>query len=507
MKKALFILITFIFIHTSFSQKIEWNEKFMLKSTQNYLNNFVTQPIRSTIIEEEFGFSGLYFETKEGEFHTVQIPEFERNYGFFSYGNRKVKGWLIEGQFRYQNQKQDSVGWKQTRDVNESPFYYANIRKGNWRNERFSSFVNASKYFLEEKLGVGIGVDYRLETHSRGNDPRPLINFYQINPKLQFAYKLTDNHQVAIGGNYLKAIERGNVSNFNQSNDSFGRTEYNIYTYMGGASFNLIRRNGYESIDGGYGFSGGYYYIGEKLLVSNEFDYSINNKKFYRRGIEGSDRIFENIGDFDTEIIKNKIFVEHQDSRKLIQAFADVSISQGTDFNYLLAGNNYQQDDLKARLNLLYSFKNLNNLSIFGEVGYFQHSQRDFNASHAFEITNVSYSLGLQKPTKISDKLTLYPQLSIAQRLNLDQSINILSSQINLVSTSVLIPNIDFLSADYFNVNAEFGARIKFKKFDLNPVVFADFNNFTAAGEFNSAYFESRGSQRNTLGFSINFIH
>ena len=507
MKKAFSILVLILFATPSFSQLKDWNEKFLLQSTQNYLNNFADQPLRSTLIGEEFGYSGIYWDQRDGEFHSVQMPEKDRNYGFSSLGIREVNGWMIEGYFQFQNQKQDSVGWKQTRDVNESPFYYANIRKGNWRNNVFNSHINASKYFYKEKIAFGLGVDYSLQTHSRGNDPRPLINYHYIKPKAQISYQFIEKHQFAVAANILTATERGSVSNFNQSNDSFGKTEYNIYTLMGGATFNLLRRPNYELIDKGIGFGAAYYYTGNKLTINNEFDYSFIDKTFNRRGIEGSQRVFEEIGIFSVEEISNNLFVQYENDLRVLQLHLVNSQSFGKDFNNLLAGNNFQQDGSTHAIEILYEFKKINHLSVFGDVSMNNLSLRDFNASHAYEISNLSFGLGLQLPISASDKLTFYPKLKSNWRMNLNQDVNIIASQINIVSTSVLIPNIDFLSAEYFNVNAELGARIKFKKFDLNPSVFADLNTFNPPSAFNSAYFETRGNQRSTLGFSINFIH
>ncbi|MFN3800156.1 DUF6850 family outer membrane beta-barrel protein [Belliella pelovolcani] len=507
MKKLFYILILINLNFSVLAQNSEWNEKLLLKSTQVYLDQFAIQPLRSNLIGQEFGFSGAYWDYTDGEFHTIQMPEKERNYGFFSYGNREVKGWLIEGYFRYQNQKQDSVGWKQTRNVNETPYYYGNIRKGNWRNEIFNSYINASKFFFRDKLGIGIGVDYSLQTHSRGNDPRPLINYYLIKPKVQVSYRFIENHQIAAGVQILSAKERGSVSNFNQSNDSFGRSEYNIYTMMGGASFNLLRRPNYELFDEGYGISAAYYYTGENLKISNEFNYSLTQKQFNRRGVEGSQRIFEEIGFYDIDIIENKIFVEYQNQSSVIQAVGKLQVSQGTDFNNLLVGNNFQQDDYSYGLDIFYTFKNLNNFNLYTTINHNTHAMRDFNASHAYEIINFNYGIGAQIPLKASKKLTLYPELSINWNQNLDQIVNIIPNQINVVSRSIMIPNIDYFSSEFRQIQATLSARYSLGKFDLNPVIFGNFNNFQPLTTLNSDYFEIRNTQRQTIGFSINFIH
>lgn len=507
MKKLFCILILFCFSISSFAQVDEWNEKLLLKSTQIYLNQFAIQPIRSTIIGQEFGVSGAYWDYTDGEFHTIQMPEKERNYGFYSYGNREVKGWLVEGQFQYKNQRQDSVGWKQTRNVNESPYYYGNIRRGNWQNEIFHSYVNASKYFFNDKIGLGIGVDYSLQTHSRGNDPRPLINYYFIKPKMQIAYKFLDNHQFSIGTHFLNAKERGSVSNFNQSNDSFGRSEYNIYTMMGGASFNLLRRPNYELFNSGIGFTAAYYFVGDKLKLSNEFTYSMSENQFNRRGIEGSQRIYEEIGFYDVNQIQNKVFIEYENDPSIIQTIINISRSEGTDFNTLLAGNNFQQDDYRYGLDLIYTFKNLKKLSVFTHIQYEQHAQRDFNASHAYTINNLNYGIGSQLPVKLSEKLNIYPEVSVQWRNNLDQFINIVPNQINIISNSIMIPNIDYYSSDLMEFQAKVSTRYSFGKFDLNPVIFGNFTNFNLQKTVHSEYFGMRIPQRQTVGFSINFIH
>ncbi|MCH7411240.1 hypothetical protein MM239_17720 [Belliella sp. DSM 111904] len=507
MKKIILLCTTILYINIALSQSDSLKEKFLLKSMQNYIENIAHLPLRSSLVGAEFGYSGVFWSKIDGDFHTVQMPETSRTYGFSSMGNRAVKSWMIEGRFEYQNQRQDSIGWKQTRDVFSTPYYFSNIKKGNWRNDVFDSYVNASRYFFDEKLALGLGVDYSLQTHSRGSDPRPLINYFYINPKIQIAYQFIPGHQIAVGGNLRRAMERGNISNFNLSNDSFGRTEYNLYTMMGGASFNLLRRPTYELGEEGFGYSLAYYFQKSQWILSNEFNYTLNSKSFVRLGIDGSQRIFEEIGIFDQEIISNKFFAQFSNSSRIIQLNAETFQNYGSDFNNIFAGNNYQRDNLGYYLKILHEFKNIKSFSILADFGVNNLAERDFNASHAYQISNMNFGAGFQLPISINEKVQLLPSLKGNYRMNILKDVNILQSQINIVSNSVFIPNIDYFSIDFVEIIPEITAKIKFKKIELNPSVYADLVTSQNSQSHLSGYFLSRGNQRNSLGISLYFIH
>ncbi|EIM73107.1 hypothetical protein A3SI_18567 [Nitritalea halalkaliphila LW7] len=226
----------------------------------------IKQPLRAQAMEQELGFSGAWAGEKRAPMSPSQVPDRQHGYGFFSYGNRQVGSLRMEGQFRYEKQQFDSLGWQQVRELGPNPYYFANIRRGNWNNDRFFADLNVTRSFWKDKIHFGLGADYALAQHNRSNDPRPRISHYYLQLKAQLGLQLHERWLLAFHGGTFSSTEIGQVTNYNASNDSFGRLDYNLYTMMGLGSFNLLRRPRYELSGAGHQYGGAIYHQGRAGL-------------------------------------------------------------------------------------------------------------------------------------------------------------------------------------------------------------------------------------------------
>ena len=78
--------------------------------------------------------------------------------------------------------------------------------------------------------------------------------------------------------------ETGIVRNYNRSNDSFGRTEYNLITVTGMGSYSLLRRSQYERPLTLQQAGLTWIRAGERSTLSTEVVYSHRESSFSRRG-------------------------------------------------------------------------------------------------------------------------------------------------------------------------------------------------------------------------------
>ncbi|MDV7391831.1 hypothetical protein RZS08_10775, partial [Arthrospira platensis SPKY1] len=100
-------------------------------------------PIRTLVFEPSFGTTALQGQWGQGELRGPQQPNQRQVATLFSHGKTQFKQLQLEGQFLFNQEQEEGIGWRLSRNVHRQPYYLANIRPGNWDNDRYRLKLHA----------------------------------------------------------------------------------------------------------------------------------------------------------------------------------------------------------------------------------------------------------------------------------------------------------------------------------------------------------------------------
>lgn len=120
-----------------------------------------------------YGYTSVAFTQEQGALARIQTPEKDTNVRLSSMGLYTSERWRLYGEFAYDRQFADSVGWLLSEmPRNGMPYYFASPRKGNWQNETYL-LKGVAGYKLSRLFAIGAGLQIRYHKGARSNDPRP----------------------------------------------------------------------------------------------------------------------------------------------------------------------------------------------------------------------------------------------------------------------------------------------------------------------------------------------
>ncbi|WP_157243510.1 DUF6850 family outer membrane beta-barrel protein [Algoriphagus resistens] len=469
---------------------------------KNELFHFSHTPVSGYFQRYDFGFSGAnYTSGKYGEVKSPQLPQKQQEYQFFSQGKRTWNDWILSGAFSYTKQLQDSIGWKQVREITSNPYYFGNIKPGNWNNDLFDAQLAITRPVWSKRILVSAGADYQLENLVRTNDPRPTIDYYNLELKGQISFQVLP--EIFVYGLITRAnsSEKGGVKNYNASNDSYGQVEYNLFTLMGFGSYNLQQKRNYNLNGQANGFGGGV--IGKKgaFRFSNEFQLTNSTENFIRKNSDGD----EQIGEYYLRAIRNDLFIHYSSTDYMVQLISGIKLDQGDDYNFLFRGLNYDYHHSAISTDLVFSKESLGTWEWGVGVDYSSLSKQDYNASHYISYATIKASVYSQVAWRLKSGWQLSPQLELGFQKAMDEEVSIGANQENDFTRMVLYP-------DYYTQlisSAEIDARVdfskKFSKFRINP--FLGINQTLAVGELPTFWESGSKDLFSSFQLGVNFVH
>jgi hypothetical protein len=153
----------------------------------------------------------------QGDFHRAQQPESTAQLLFFSEGYRPVKKGMIYGSFSYNNQQDRNIRMSDVMDpYRGTPYLLADSIGGDWKKQSYALRVKAATGPLwQGRLRLGTGIDYKVATGARQNDPRPLntVNDITITPGI--TWNIHRNSTIGINGLYGAFQESISIQNKN----------------------------------------------------------------------------------------------------------------------------------------------------------------------------------------------------------------------------------------------------------------------------------------------------
>lgn len=128
---------------------------------------------------------------EEGDLKRPQQPTQSRNIQFLSERYQSLKNASFYGKFSFQQKWDDGIKWSDVMDpYRRSPYVVADSIGGDWKKQLYDLELKASTPLNQQRsLLLGAGLQYKVGTGARQNDPRPLTysNEISLNPSLVWA--------------------------------------------------------------------------------------------------------------------------------------------------------------------------------------------------------------------------------------------------------------------------------------------------------------------------------
>ncbi|AWW30256.1 hypothetical protein DN752_09035 [Echinicola strongylocentroti] len=461
-------------------------------------------PLKPYLIQEQFGKSSLALYQQNGDFITAQQPEREWGLKVQSEGIREVNGFWMEGGFSYQKVFSDSMGWRLSRELASNPYYIGNIKKGNWDKDYFDLYMKVAKPLWNDRILLGLGIDYQLQKHARYNDPRIEINSYQLDMDGQLGYRIGKGQFAAVNLGFGNADDKGGYRYYDENNESFGAAEYVVYNLYGLGSYDLVKRTRYIQT------------LNEKRLgiqynihrtgwnINEEFTYSSSSSNYERRITNGGETIIEDVGDYKLHASRNRLYVELRKGKWNHQLVSLSTLEKGKDYNKLFLGGNYFYDRFCQELSYQAS-DYVSRFSIKGTAFYNQVSKKDFNASHEYDYANAGLEVEVQKGIKINEVL-YRGTLAANYRYNLNGQVRVNPQYENIVSQSVVYPEWSYQTANFISPMAQVSAEKSLEKLTLRGSLRYQSEIATKVNEVSNSIYLPEG-RRNYINFTITVLH
>ncbi|WP_412465805.1 DUF6850 family outer membrane beta-barrel protein [Pedobacter sp. KLB.chiD] len=154
----------------------------------------------STMMPERFSKISLAYHFDKGTYIPSQGAT-KVNAGHLSTeGTVKLGSIKLFGSFSYAKTLEDSTRFAhQTRNNISSPYYFGSPAYVHYERSVYSFQAMANKNFIDEKLNLSIGTDYKVGDHFSTNDPRGSIGEYQFNLNASLGYKLSPFVRLGFG--------------------------------------------------------------------------------------------------------------------------------------------------------------------------------------------------------------------------------------------------------------------------------------------------------------------
>lgn len=473
-------------------------------SEQIKLQHFLDLPVGILLTDEIYSESTLSYQNRNGDLRPYQHPEYSQDFSLTSYGLTSFKGIRLEGRFQYLKELHDGVGWKLVRDAYHEPYYYGNIRPGDWDNDRYNIELNGGTSFFDDRLLLSLGVDYRVEQLARYNDPRPSINFYNLFWKSQLGWR-ANNHSLALYYGSGSADENGSVTNYDRANDSFGKRKYNIISVFGIGSYSLRKRTSYEKPTDRTELGFSYQYNNSRWELTAEV-IAGKIKSIFGRDLSNN-RATENVilGKYFEDYVNGKLFLTIPAQNHTLQLLSTTKWSDGYDENINYSGTNYFHSNLRQQLRFFY-YNADETLALQAGIGYNDQSFVDRNASHSYSYQRLHADLSLQLSKDFGPRsISIIPAISFAK--SPANSISVPVSSRNLLTKYLVSPDYYLHTSDVLGLRGGFQIRQNFE--NLEVALLVDYQRRTVVGNgimFGEPEYRP-GKNRNTLSLTLQFFH
>ncbi|BDD09439.1 hypothetical protein FUAX_18710 [Fulvitalea axinellae] len=450
---------------------------------------------------QRLGMTTFNWERQNIENFNIQKPESQTQYSFSSLGFKKIGKFNLYGDVRYRRVYADSIAWlNATMPQNGSPFYFGNIKAGNWDNEMYN-IKAAVAYEITSSLSAGIRPEYAYRGDSRGNDPRGKIDSYDVYHEGFFDYSLKKNILIGLFYGYGATSEVTDIDNSNEEHDSFGATEYNIYTFQGNGYYrvNLHNNSRRKSFRNNYGLNTRLE-TNKGTTHSLKYTYTHQKERFiYRtRPIDGKEIDDQLIGTYIAKTQHLEYFSIKRKAGVTNILKSNILYRTGADNQPKLGGENFQSTLMAFDSEWFYAKTNSKTYKFYnlGLKGHIE-TKKDRVANLDQKETPISIKIGAGRSLGPSTSKTIL-SLTGEYFFSPIKEIEYRSSAKNVVYEEVLLPLHQYRTASGIRAKAAVDFRLDFwNKIDAYLTTYA-----STEQRFSS---DLKGGNSWTLGASFRF--
>lgn len=444
---------------------------YIYEQTQNNIavGQLNTNFLLNTAIER-IGTSLFKYNRENGGYRRAQQAQNTVTGGVRTEGINKFKRFITSGYFDFTRTWQDSLAWTtKGTEVDEQPYYYGSIKAGKYERFKYQLGGLAGYSLINEKLYIGIGLDFLYNSATRSVDPRPEVNTYEVILKPEILYKWK---QHTIGVNALWGYGR-EVTSIAYKNDMYntganGYPDRKNYLIQG---YGFVTDNqGNEPLrryDKHYGLG---------LSYSTNFNsYWLKASLNYKAILEDNFKVFKNsiarsyLSFYDTEKLNFFLAINKVSAQFEHQMLLNYERQQAEDLNIIFYAINYKY--ASNQFNLSYLFKHNQSPAFqkeFGlKVNYSSLQKDDLATDHHVNYSSIEPALVANLYFKLKNKDRFSTGIDVGRRLPQKQFLSIPANQVYVFTTGVVYP-------DYYYYNSKV-LRTSFKASYITANVFSKF--------------------------------
>lgn len=321
-------------------------EKMKLQEVQiDSRNSALLQTVRTSNIGE----STASYTLEDGDFKHPLLAAQSHYFDFSSKRYQEFKGWKLYGRFDLRTGiEKDVPHTSQLDPLRLNPYILMDSLQGDWNKQRYGLEAKVASPFFNDRIAVGLGLKYAVNTGARQRDPRPenTQNDLELIPSV--AYKFNERNILGLFGsyNYLSEDVKITSVNYNVAHNLYkllGLGEYEGSSPIFLSSGDLIRRYAGNRFGGGLNYSythggfrshleGFFQQHTEKAMDGSIYPKNAGEHRYKRYGFQAdlSQTTISGIHQLRAEWvqtdIENKEFHQYQDpiTRNYVTLFSDV---------------------------------------------------------------------------------------------------------------------------------------------------------------------------------------
>ena len=399
----------------------------------------------------------------QGDFRRVQQPESTRELLFFSEGYHPVQKGVVYGSFQYKQQEDLNIQLNDVMDpYRGTPYLLADSIGGDWKKQSYSLQLKAaSGPLLHQQLRAGLGIDYKLATGARQNDPRPLnnVNDLQLFPGL--TWQLYPAHTIGLNGYFGAFQESVSLQNKNTNRTQLlykllGMGQYEVPTILSVSASRYYKGKR-------YGGDVQYHYQSKSVQVLVAAGY----RSYKEEVTDGSVTPLKGgtLDETSAHASVEVLYKQHRLSGSYVQYDRTGTETQyvrnRTTGNWDIALEAPFSTSYVQQGQLTYEWRQDEKWRLHAGISYNGFTNKYLLSASSQQIDNMNYTL---MATRSWSHLDLCLQGDYTQ--NLQQSLNyqLMSTTSNLIAYKLLYPDQTYLSAEAWGVGFKGKYNFHFKE-------------------------------------------
>lgn len=349
---------------------------------------------------------GIQQTIAKGSFQPAQGANGLQQTHIYTEGKTQWQKTNFWGRFSYDRSSEDSTAMRhQSRWNEDAPVYFGSLKKNKYNRETYKLDAGIQHAFLNNRLPISLGIDYRLGSHYSNNDPRGDVKDMNLQFELSVGHNLS-KISYHLSGIWGYGSERVNVGYKNEKYTK--NTEDPLYVNwimngFGNARERISEIN-YNDIINRAGI-GGHMLLkpngADKIYLNGRY---INEKQSFRRN-DNSKQTYLLLNDYTKDISSiDFLWSRQMQNQKSLKLALTGQIEEGKDFNYTYLSNNYTYQQNQMQIKGLFGFRQF---QTEGSIAVRNLRKKDGVTGNAMDVDQIKAGIGLNRRVRVSERSDL----------------------------------------------------------------------------------------------------